>query len=113
MSSRVVNNVNSARFRERNKKFALFASGNLVQIDLNSQYSTVCKLRPVTKNDKGKFTYLERATFPRSEGFYKWFNNGQIGLFLGRYDGNAVLLIDEGLYACPVACIKKVEGNNG
>lgn len=113
MIARVRNNVNSARFRERNKKFALFASGNLVQIDTNSQYSSVCKLRPVTKNDKGKFTYLERATFPRSEGFYKWFNNGQIGLFLGRHDGYAVLLIDEGLYACPVACIKKVEGNNG
>ena len=113
MSNRVVNNVNAARFRERNKKFALFASGNLVQIDLNSEYSTVCKLRPVTKNDKGKFTYTNRATFPRGEGFYKWCNNGQIGLFLGRYDGYAVLLINEGLYACPVACIKKVEMNNG
>lgn len=113
MSNRVVNNVNAARFRERNKTFALFACGNLVQINTNSQYSSVCKLRPVTKNDKGKFTYRDRATFPRSEGFYKWCNNGKIGLFLGRYDGNAVLLIDEGLYACPVACIKKVEGNNG
>ena len=113
MSNRVVNNVNSAKFRERNKKFALFASGNLVQIDLNYEYSTVCKLRPVTKNDKGKFTYRDRITFPRSEGLYKWFSNGQIGLFIGRYDGYAVLLIDEGLYACNVSCIKKVEGNNG
>jgi len=86
MSYRVVNNVNAARFRERNKKFALFANGNLVQIDLNSQYSTVCKLRPVKKNDKGKFTYRDRATFPRSEGFNKWVSNARIGLFIARYD---------------------------
>ena len=113
MSSRVVKNVNAAQFRKRNKKFALFASGNLVQIDLKETYSSITRLRPVTKNDKGKFTYRDRISFPRSQELYKWFGNGQIGLFLGRYDGNAVLLIDEALYACPVAYIKKVEGNNG
>lgn len=112
MNRRVRNNVAQTRYRDRNKLFADFRSGDLVNIDLNSDYSPVCSLRPITKNDNGKFTYLESATFPRSEGFYKCFNNGQIALYLGRYDGYSVLLINEGLYACPVACIKKVEESN-
>lgn len=111
MSNRVANNVRSARYKERNKLFVNFRSGDLVQINLNTQWATGLKLRSLKKNDKGKFTYRDRTTFPRSDYFDTWFNHGQIALYIGRYDGNAVLLINEALYACPVDCIKKVVDN--
>lgn len=110
--SRLVNRINQARYRERNKLFADLKSGDLIQISVNTAYTNKIKVRAITKNNKGKFAYSQRSTFPRNLDFYTWINNDQIGLYLGRYDGNAVVLINEGLYACPVACIKKVEGNN-
>lgn len=117
MGTRLSNNIAKRKYLDRNKLFLNFRSGDLVEINLSSEYSLTysltCKLRPIKKNNKGKFTYLDHSTFPIKEGFYKSFNNGQIGLFLGRYDGYAILLINEGLYACAVACIKKLEGNNG
>lgn len=115
MSLRVRNNAAQARYRDRNKLFADFRSGDLIKIALNKEYSSVCKLRPITKNDKNKFTYRDKFDYKwtRTSNLYTIFNDGQIGLYVGRYDGAAVLLINEGLYACPVACIKKVEGNNG
>jgi hypothetical protein len=115
MSSRVRNNAAQARYRDRNKLFADFRSGDLIKITLNKEYSSICKLRPITKNDKDKFTYRDKFDYKstRADNLYTIFNDGQIGLYVGRYDGAAVLLINEGLYSCAVACIKKVEMNNG
>lgn len=110
MSNRIVNRINQYRYRDRNKLFADFRSGNLIEIAPG--ISSYLKVRSVTKNDNGKFAYTQRATFPRNLDYYTSLKKGQIGLYIGRYDGNAVVLINEGLYACPVACIKKVEGNN-
>lgn len=115
MSLRVRNNAAQARYRDRNKLFADFRSGDLIKITLNTEYSSVCKLRSITKNDKDKFTYRDKFDYKwtKTSNLYTIFNNGQIGLYVGRYDGAAVLLINEGLYSCAVACIKKVEMNNG
>lgn len=111
MSRRVKNNVAQARYRDINKRFSNFRSGDLVQISMISQYSSIIHLRQVTKNDKGKFTYLHGSTFPRTHSHFIPFNNGQIGLFIGRYDAKAILLINEDLYSIPVDCVKKLVDN--
>lgn len=87
-----------------NKLFADFRSGNLIEI-APGIYNSYLKVRSVTKNDKGKFAYTDLLLF-------KDLKKGQIGLYIGRHDENAVVLVNEALYACPVAYIKKVEGNN-
>jgi hypothetical protein len=111
MSRRVRNNIAQKRYRDRNKLFVDFGSGDLVQINLYEVSGrSVYKLRTITKNDKGSFTYRDKLDY---SNIYTTFNSGQIGLFLGRYAGEAVLLLNEGMYAINVACIKKVEGNNG
>jgi hypothetical protein len=117
MSRRVRNNIAQKRYRDRNKLFVDFGSGDLVQINLYEVSGrSVCKLRTITKNDKGSFTYRDKLDYIWSKNLsniYTTFNSGQIGLFLGRYAGEAVVLLNEGMYAINVACIKKVEGNNG
>lgn len=105
--------INQARYRDRNKLFANFKSGDLIRISLDTSYTNKCKARSITKNNKGKFAYSQAATFPRKQDFCTWVSNDQVGLYLGRYDGYAVVLINEGLCAIAVDSIKKVEGNNG
>ena len=106
MGTRLSNNIAKRKYLDRNKLFLNFRSGDLVEINLNDVSGrSFCKLRTITKNDKGSFTY--------HDSYRETFNSGQIGLFLGRYAGEAVVLLNEGMYAINVACIKKVEGNNG
>jgi hypothetical protein len=117
MGTRLRNNIAKRRYLDRNKLFANFRSGDLVQINLNAVSGrTTAGLRTITKNDKGSFTYRDKLDYIWSKNLsniYTTFNSGQIGLFLGRYAGEAVVLLNEGMYAINVACIKKVEGNNG
>jgi len=117
MGTRLSNNIAKRKYLDRNKLFLNFRSGDLVEINLNDVSGrSVCKLRTITKNDKGSFTYRDRLDCRWSKNLsnlYKTFNSGQIGLFLGRYAGEAAVLLNEGMYAINVACIKKVEGNNG
>lgn len=117
MGTRLSNNIAKRKYLDRNKLFLNFRSGDLVQINLYEVSGrSVYKLRTITKNDKGSFTYRDKLDYIGSKNLriiYTTFNNGQIGLFLGRYAGEAVVLLNEGMYAINVACIKKVEGNNG
>ena len=120
MRTRLTNNIAQKRYLNRNKLFANFRSGDLVQINLNAWGSwrtgATTGLRTITKNDKGSFTYRDKLDYIWSKNLsniYITFNSGQIGLFLGRHAGEAVVLLNEGMYAINVACIKKVEGNNG
>jgi hypothetical protein len=109
MSKRVLNAVMQARYRKLKNNFLNFRSGDLVQISLELPNSSGIKVRQLSRNDKDKFTYLHPSTFPRTHSHFIPFANGQIGIFLGRYDAKAVLLINEGLYSVPVDCLKKVE----
>jgi hypothetical protein len=117
MGTRLSNNIAKRKYLDRNKLFLNFRSGDLVQINFNEVSGRKSAgLRTITKNDKGSFTYRDKLDYIWSKNLsniYTTFNSGQIGLFLGRYAGEAVVLLNEGMYAINVACIKKVEGNNG
>lgn len=110
MSKRVSNRINSLRYRDRNKLFAKMREGDLVQINRDG-YSI--HARPITRSNDNKFVY-NLSVSKRMEFNYVRILSGQVGLYVGRYDGGAVLLIKEGLYRIPVEYIKKVEndGNN-
>ncbi len=116
MGSRLVNQINARRYRDRSKIFANFQIGDLVKISPNGYLNSI-KGRPVARNEKNKFRYVDRKK-RLARGRYsitKWeiFRSGTVGLYLGRYDGGAVLLIGEGLYKIGIDYIKKVneDGN--
>lgn len=104
MSKRIRNNVNSARYRDRNKMFANYNIGALIKISPENPLAYAISLRPVSKNNKDKFVYTNDT--------YTFFDRDQVALYVGRYDGRAVLLVDEGLYACPIEHLNKIEKNN-
>lgn len=116
MGSRMVNQINARRYRDRSKIFSNFQIGDLVKI---SRDGNSIKGRPVARNEKNKFRYMygykKQVTGLTGVPITKWeiFRSGTVGLYLGRYDGGAVLLIGEGLYKIGIEYIKKVneDGN--
>jgi hypothetical protein len=104
------------RYRERNKLFAEYKEGDLVELITDVATGSKIKVRAVSRNDEGKFCYRDKRInwykmqVSGSGTFYTTFSVGKIGLYLGRYDGAAVVLLDEGLYHVPIRNIKKVTG---
>ena len=113
MGNRLSNRINSLRYRDRNKLFANIREGELVQIN-REDYSI--NARPITRSNNNKFVYRDKlatnmSVSKRMEFNYVRIPSGEVGLYIGRHDGGAVLLIREGLYRIPVEYIKKVEND--
>jgi len=104
------------RHRERNKLFAVYKEGDLIQLIGDPALGNKIKLRAISKNEEGKFCYRDkRINWYRLQvigggNFYTVFSIGKIGLYLGRYDGGAVVLIDECFYHVPINNVKKILG---
>lgn len=104
------------RYRERNKLFAEFKEGELIELVGDPALGNKVKLRAISRNEDGKFCYRDkrlnwyRVQVIGAVNFYTVFPVGKIGLYLGRYDGGAVVLIDEGLYHVPIVNVKKILG---
>jgi len=99
MVSRVAKMINANRYRDRNKAFATFNPGDLVCLTYHT------KSRILTKNDKNKFIYRGRECLVHMKG--------DTGLFIGRHNGEAVLLIGEALCAISVYNLEKYKEQNG
>jgi hypothetical protein len=106
-SKNTKNNVNRKRYLERNEKFKDFQPGNLVVIDIEKDIfsNRKFKLRKVLNTEKG-FSYIDcgKPRIQSSDTFYA----GNMGIYLGRYDGSAVVMFEKTLYSIPIFWLKKV-----
>ena len=124
MSERVKNNVNSSKYRARNKFFSEFKEGDLVVINTERLISLKQDVLPAARwwlcraisiSKENKFVYRDKRlpwyqmhTKGYDKIFYTRIAEGDTGIFLGRHDGAAVLLIANQILSVPIEIVKKL-----
>lgn len=119
---RIVKSKNYAavrRYRERNKLFEKLNPGDLVYTSVIHPPGFI-RARAVSKDELGNYYYCDKGLtwfeiqkLNNYENYYRKFTDKIIGLYLGRYDGGAIILIDSSIYRLPVESIRKYVVESG
>lgn len=89
------------RYKQRNRYFNLFKVGDLVRINVLTKWDRTITGRLININENNNFMFEKPNGRHRWE-LYRKIEDKSIGMYLGRHDGGAVVLIDEKRYWIPI-----------